>query len=245
MYAHDRCLHPDDLGRFAALGVTAAMQPRRCSPDLVVGTWMENVGEERWDRAWRFRSLVESGAHVALSSDWQVGEMDPLVGFYSALTRAGLDGRDGWTPAERLDLDSAIRGYTREGAWAWHADDDLGVLRVGASADVVAWSDDLFRFEDDPAALLEQHAQLTIVGGEIVHDARSAAAGLVRRTDALLGGPLTATDVRADSSAGRPVDERPRVVRRLPPRRPPLTEACRREDRAGTRCAGHPVLEQV
>ena len=98
-----------------------------------------------------------------------------MVGFYSALTRAGLDGRDGWTPDERLGLDATIRGYTREGAWAWHAEDELGVLRVGARADVVAWSDDLYRFEDDPAGLLAQCAQLTIVGVEIVHDARTAA----------------------------------------------------------------------
>lgn len=173
---HVECLHPDDLPRFAALGITAAMQPRHCSPDLVAGTWMENVGEQRWDRAWRIRSLMASGAHVALSSDWQVGEMDPLVGFYSALTRAGLDGRDAWTPGERLTLDDALRGYTREGAWAWHAEDDLGVIRVGAKADLVAWSDDLYTHEADPAGLLDQRAELTIVGGEIVHDASTASA---------------------------------------------------------------------
>ncbi len=167
---HVECLHPDDLPRFAALGVVAAMQPRHCSPDLVAGTWMENVGEQRWDRAWRIRSLMASGAHVALSSDWQVGEMDPLVGFYSALTRAGLDGRSAWTPAERIGLDEAIRGYTREGAWAWHAEGDLGVLRVGAAADLVAWSDNLYDHETDPAGLLDQHAALTIVAGTIVHD---------------------------------------------------------------------------
>ena len=91
---HVECLHPDDLPRFRALGVTAAMQPRHCSPDLVAGTWMDNVGEQRWSRAWRFRSLLDSGATVAFSSDWQVGEMDPLVGLYSAATRAGLDGSD-------------------------------------------------------------------------------------------------------------------------------------------------------
>ena len=167
---HVECLHPDDLPRFAQLGVTAAMQPRHCSPDLVAGTWMENVGEERWDRAWRIRSLMDAGAHVALSSDWQVGEMDPLVGFYSALTRAGLKGGDGWTASERIGLDDALRGYTREGAWAWHADGDLGVIRAGASADVVAWSDDLYRHEADPAALLDQHAALTIVAGAVVHE---------------------------------------------------------------------------
>ncbi|WP_125609534.1 amidohydrolase [Specibacter cremeus] len=176
---HVECLHPDDLHRFAGLGVTAAMQPRHCSPDLVAGTWMENVGEQRWDRAWRFRSLVESGAHVALSSDWQVGEMDPLVGFYSALTRAGLDGRTAWTPAERLGLDATLSGYTREGAWAWHADDELGVIREGARADVVAWSDNLYQHENEPAALLDQRAELTVVAGRIVHDAATAAPLLI------------------------------------------------------------------
>ena len=174
---HVECLHPDDLPRFARLGVTAAMQPRHCSPDLVSGTWMENVGEERWDRAWRIRSLMDSGAHVALSSDWQVGEMDPLVGFYSALTRAGLQGGDGWTPSERIGLDDAIRGYTREGAWAWHSEDDLGVIRVGASADVVAWSDDLYRHESDPSGLLDQHAALTVVAGAVVHETDRPVAG--------------------------------------------------------------------
>lgn len=171
---HVECLHSDDLRRFAALGVTAAMQPRHCSPDLVAGTWMENIGEQRWDRAWRFHSLVQSGAHVALSSDWQVGEMDPLVGFYSALTRASLDGNNSWTSAEQLSLDAAIRGYTVEGAWAWHGEDEFGVIRSGAKADLVAWSDNLYEHEDDPAALLDQRAELTIVDGHIMHDAATA-----------------------------------------------------------------------
>lgn len=168
---HVECLHPDDLPRFAASGVVAAMQPRHASPDLVAGTWMENVGESRWDRAWRFRSLMESGAHVALSSDWQVGEMDPLIGMYVALTRARLSGADAWTPAERLTLDQAITGYTREGAWAWHAEDRLGSLQVGAEADLVVWSDDLYAHADEPAGLLEQRADLTFVGGEVIFDA--------------------------------------------------------------------------
>lgn len=168
---HVECLHPDDLPRFAALGVTAAMQPRHASPDLVAGTWMDNVGESRWDRAWRFRSLMESGAHVALSSDWQVGEMDPLVGMYVALTRARLSGADAWTPDERLTLDQAVAGYTREGAWAWHAEDRLGSLRIGAEADLVVWSDDLYTHAEEPAGLLEQRADLTVVAGEVIYDA--------------------------------------------------------------------------
>lgn len=168
---HVECLHPDDLPRFAELGITAAMQPRHCSPDLVAGTWMENVGERRWNRAWRFRSLVDSGANVALSSDWQVGEMDPVVGFYSALTRAGLDGGNAWTADERLTLDQALHGYTAAGAVAWHAENELGSIRRGAHADLVVWSDDLYALEREPAALLGARADLTVVAGEVVHDA--------------------------------------------------------------------------
>lgn len=167
---HVECLDDADLPRFAHLGVVPAMQPRHCSPDLVAGTWMDNVGEERWDRAWRFKSLAESGARLAFSSDWQVGEMDPLVGFYTALTRAGLDGGSAWTPDERLDLDTTLRAYTQGGAWAWHAENELGAIRVGARADVVVWSANLYALEAEQ--LLGERADLTIVGGTIVHDAR-------------------------------------------------------------------------
>ena len=166
---HVECLHPADLARFRQLGVTAAMQPRHCSPDLVAGTWMDNIGEERWDRAWRFRSLLESGATVAFSSDWQVGEMDPLVGIYSAATRAGLDGSAAWTPGERIGLDRSLEAYTVHGARAWHAEGQRGVIASGALADLAVWSADLYEYQNDPAALLEQRADLTIVGGGIAY----------------------------------------------------------------------------
>ena len=166
---HVECLHPDDLPRFAALGVTAAMQPRHCSPDLVAGTWMDNVGEGRWNRAWRFRSLLDSGATVAFSSDWQVGEMDPLVGLYSAATRAALDGSDPWTPDERVGLDRALEAYTVHGARAWHAEHDRGRIATGLLADLVVWSGDLYDHENAPEGLLEQRAEMTMVGGTVAH----------------------------------------------------------------------------
>ena len=180
---HVECLHPDDLPRFRQLGVTAAMQPRHCSPDLVAGTWMENVGEERWSRAWRFRSLLDSGATVAFSSDWQVGEMDPLVGLYSAATRAGLDGADAWTTGESVGLDRSLEAYTVHGARAWHAEGDRGRLRAGMLADLVVWSDDLYRHAEDPAGLLDQHAELTVVGGRFAHSAGALAAATGARAE--------------------------------------------------------------
>jgi predicted amidohydrolase YtcJ len=163
---HVECLDVDDIGRFAGLGVVACMQPRHCAPEIVA-EWRANVGPQRWRHAWPMRSLVESGAAVAFSSDWNVAEMDPLVGLYTALTRATLDGSESWVPEERVDVATALRAYTAVGAWANFCDHDRGVLSPGRLADFVTLSQDPFSVE--PAALLETVATMTVVGGEVVH----------------------------------------------------------------------------
>jgi predicted amidohydrolase YtcJ len=115
------------------------------------------------------RSLVDSGAAVAFSSDWNVAEMDPLVGIYTALTRASLDGSESWVPEERVDLEAALRCYTSVGAWANFVDHDRGTLSPGRLADLAVLSANPFEIE--PAALLDTAVTMTVVGGEVVHEA--------------------------------------------------------------------------
>ena len=119
--------------------------------------------------------MVDSGARVTFSSDWQVGEMDPLVGVYSAMTRARLDGSEAWTTGERLDLDRTLEAYTRGGAEAFHHEHQLGVLKPGYLADLVVWSGDLYGME--PAEILAQRADLTVVGGRAIHDVHGELGG--------------------------------------------------------------------
>lgn len=166
---HTECLHPDDVPRFADLGVTPIMQPRHCAPEIVAD-WRANVGERRWRHAWAFRSLQESGATLAFSSDWNVAEMDPMVGIYTAMTRADLDGSGAWVPEETVDLETAIRAYTMGGARVVFAEDRRGSITVGKQADLVVLSDDLFAAADaDPRNVLNVLVTHTIVDGEIVH----------------------------------------------------------------------------
>ena len=77
------------------------------------------------------RSLAESGATLAFSSDWNVAEMDPMVGIYTALTRADLHGNDAWNLPEAVDLDTTLTAYTHGSAYANFLDDELGALEVG------------------------------------------------------------------------------------------------------------------
>ena len=93
--------------------------------------------------------------------------MDPLVGLYTALTRADLDGGHAWVPEECVDLETALHAYTWGSAYSVCAEDDRGDLRVGSAADLAVFSHDLFEVE--PAAFLEARVDLTMVGGQIVH----------------------------------------------------------------------------
>lgn len=166
---HVECVHPDDLPRFAELGVVACMQPRHAAPEIV-GEWRDNVGPARWPSAFPWRSLHDTYATLAFSSDWNVAEMDPLIGIYTALTRASLDGAERWTPEQRLDLATTIRAYTLGSAYANFAEGNRGSITPGKHADLVVLSDDLFALED-PRGILDARVELTVVGGTVVYSA--------------------------------------------------------------------------
>jgi hypothetical protein len=165
---HDECLSEQDIPRFKALGVTACMQPRHCAPDIT-GQWAKAVGPRRWKYAWAFRSLRDSGATLALSSDWNVAEMEPEIGIYTALTRKGLDGKPdgGWIPEQTIDIETAVKGYTINGAWANFVEGNRGSLIPGKYADLVLLSGDMFTMEPDK--IKDVYVMWTVVGGKEVY----------------------------------------------------------------------------
>ncbi|MFI6980089.1 amidohydrolase [Embleya sp. NPDC050154] len=168
---HVECLDPADVSRFAELGVVACMQPRHCAPEIAGPgqDWAENVGEERWHKAWPMRSLHAAGAVLALSSDWNVAEMDPMVGVYTALTRAPLAGGPSWIPTETLDIETTVHGYTMGSAYANFLEHERGSLTVGKLADFVVLSRDIMGIA--PADIPGTVCEIVAVGGEVVHTA--------------------------------------------------------------------------
>ena len=154
-----------DLARFAELGVVACMQPRHCAADVGGAQWRAAVGPARWPLAWPARSLHQAGAALAFSSDWNVAEMDPLIGIYTALTRRDLAGGEPFVPGQSVDLATAISAYTAGGAYANFCADDRGSLAPGKAADLIALSDDLFHL---PAAQIKDcQVELTMVAGQV------------------------------------------------------------------------------
>ncbi|MFC9627141.1 amidohydrolase [Streptomyces sp. NPDC056930] len=166
---HVECLDPDDTPRFAALGVVACMQPRHSAPE-VAGPgkdWAENIGVGRWHKAWPLRSLHTAGALLALSSDWNVAEMDPMIGIYTAVTRRPLGGGEPWMPQETISVEAAVHGYTMGSAYANFLEDERGSLTVGKAADFVVLSRDILRAApgDIPGTVVET----VVVAGLVEH----------------------------------------------------------------------------
>jgi predicted amidohydrolase YtcJ len=144
------------------------MQPRHCAPEIAA-RWGEAVGAPRWDFAWAFRTLAEAGATLAFASDWNVAEMQPVVGIYSALTRGGLDGRPAgpWGRGQTVDVETAIAAYTLQGAWANFVDGNRGSITAGKYADLIILSDNLL--EILAAAIPKTRILLTLVGGQEIY----------------------------------------------------------------------------
>lgn len=169
---HIETLQDEDLPRFAAEHVIASMQVQHMMGLTLdrSDNWSRRLGEDRCDRAFPTRSLLESGAHVALGSDWPVARFDPREGLAATRLRRipGIDR----APLDDQGLDglTALRGYTAAAATAV-GDDRLGMLRAGKWADVTVFAQDPV---DCPAdELIANDVLLTVVDGEVVHDARA------------------------------------------------------------------------
>ncbi|MFQ5791904.1 MAG: amidohydrolase, partial [Acidobacteriota bacterium] len=165
---HIEVVSKEDIPRFASLGIIASMQPYHASPD-VVDLWARNVGPERLDRAFAWKSIRSAGGAMIHGSDWPVVTLDPLVGLHAAVTRQDLDGKpeQGWIPAQRLSLEEAVYAYTLGGAWASFEENIKGSLERGKVADLVVLSEDIFKVV--PHKIAETEVLMTVVGGEIVY----------------------------------------------------------------------------
>jgi predicted amidohydrolase YtcJ len=118
--------------------------------------------------------LVSAGAPLAFGSDWPVVTMNPFEAMRAALARPKLDfsATTSHFPDHRLTLSELIEGYTRAAAYAEFQERRKGQIMPGLLADVVALDQNWFDAprEELPAAIAGTRADLTIVGGRVVHN---------------------------------------------------------------------------
>lgn len=84
-----------------------------------------------------------------LGSDFPVEPPNPFHGMYAAVTRlspatgTSPSGPGGWYPEEKLSVEQALQGFTRNAAYGWFKEDRAGAIEVGKWADWVVLDVDL------------------------------------------------------------------------------------------------------
>jgi predicted amidohydrolase YtcJ len=131
------------------------------------------LGSERIKGAYAWQSVLRTGAHLPLSSDFPGETLNPFYGIYAAVTRQDPQGNPpgGWYPEQRLTLDEAMRGYTVEAAYAEFEERSKGSIEPGKLADFVVISQDIT--ELSPKDILNIQVLKTYIGGRLVYDSET------------------------------------------------------------------------
>lgn len=163
---HAQILDPNDIPRFSALGVIPSMQPSHAIGDLFFA--VDRLGTDRLDGAYPWRSLIDAGSIIAGGSDAPVERGDPLIEFYAAVARRGLDGYqdENWRPDQAVSREEALKMFTIWPAYASFQEELLGTIEPGKRADFTVFSKDIMTIPEQE--ILTAKPVMTVVDGEVV-----------------------------------------------------------------------------
>ncbi len=165
---HIEAIAEADIARFGQLGVIASQQPmhvalgdmNQASP---AGPWPDNIGPERWSRAWAWQRIRADGGRLAFGSDWPVATLEAGQGIWLASTRVTLPGGT----AQAMSMADAVRGYTSWAAYASFDDQRKGTLAPGMLADIVVLASDVFA--QPPQKPTDVVVGATVFDGRVVY----------------------------------------------------------------------------
>ena len=164
---HCQVIHPEDLARFADLGVIASVRGVFATSD---GPWVvERLGEERTrERGYPYQSLFRSGAIVVNGTDPPVEDIDPIVNFYLSVSRR-MENGEIFLPEQRMTRDQALQSYTVNPAYAAFEEDLKGTLSPGKLADITILSRNIMTIPE--GEIPDVGVVYTIIGGAVRYSA--------------------------------------------------------------------------
>jgi predicted amidohydrolase YtcJ len=165
---HAQHLHPDDIPRFAELGVIPAMQAVHMSSDR---PWaIDRLGEKRIkEGAYMWQALLQSGVPIVNGTDVPVEPIDPLASFYASVSRKTLEGtpEGGYEPEQKMTREQALRSYTLDAAYGAFEEGIKGSIEVGKLADFTIFDKDIMTVPEND--ILSTEIAMTIFDGRVVY----------------------------------------------------------------------------
>ncbi|KAH0834031.1 amidohydrolase family-domain-containing protein [Lanmaoa asiatica] len=170
---HAQIMTLDDLERVGRLqAVIPSVQPTHATSDMWYAE--RRLGPARVRGAYAYQTMIQTSSTgvLPLGSDFPVEGINPLLGFYAAVSRLSPSGdsphgSQGWYSSERLTREQALKGMTLDAAYAAFAEDKLGSLSIGKKADFVVLDRDIMTVP--VSEILATKVKATIIDGEVVY----------------------------------------------------------------------------
>lgn len=170
--AHAGYIDTLDLPRFRDLNAVADLCPVIWHPSPIIDAVISAVGEERGERYWPIRDLIDSSAPLLAGSDWPsaVPDANPWSGIEAFVTRQhpkGMTEGALW-PEQAITIEEAVEIYTVHGARAMKMEDKIGSIEVGKLADFIVLERNIFEIPATEIAEIE--IRQTYFEGELVYE---------------------------------------------------------------------------
>ena len=136
--AHGVFVDPADINRFMPMGVVYEASPALWYPNNAIPIIEEDIGK-RVKHAWPIAPLIKNNTIVSYGSDWPVSATpNPWPGLESMVTRQVVGGgKEAFNPEYAVDVKTAIKIFTLNGAKSMGITDKTGSISVGKSADFI------------------------------------------------------------------------------------------------------------
>ena len=165
---HAQHLHPDDIPRFAELGVIPAMQAVHLSSDR---PWaIDRLGEKRIkEGAYMWQDLLKSGIPIVNGTDVPVEPLNPIASLYASISRKTLKGtpEGGYEPEQKMTREQALKSYTLDAAYGAFEENIKGSITAGKLADFTIYNQDIMTIPEDQ--FLKTEIAMTIFNGDVVY----------------------------------------------------------------------------
>ncbi len=168
---HAQVVSPEDMKLFSKYSVIPSIQPCFATSDM---PWaQQRLGDKRMKGAYAWKSLLVAANIVACGSDFPVEEINPLYGFYAAITRMNRNGEPpfGFMPSEILTRQQALYGMTTWAAYSNFEENEKGSLVAGKFADFTVLEDDIMTMPDIHTWMSK--ILMTVVNGEVVYQSNN------------------------------------------------------------------------